>query len=716
MPRSSLLVALIALVSTYAFFYEYRPPFRQVHIPYDLPGYHYPLAGYAFESIKAGRWPQWDPTVYSGMDFTANVQAALFYPGTWLMFLGNWNRDRLSFQALQDQTLVHVWVAFMLFYFWMRGKKLHDLASILGAAVYAFSGYLCLQLQHFGLVAAYTWFPLALLGIDQIVAQGRWRPLWKVVAASALIFFAGYPPMWVVFAIVTGVYALARPRGWKIAPAVAAALAVSLLLCAVQILPTRALTEFRTPEAHYGSGYKDPMFYLSYVSPNYYNFGPKVPVETNPGKEYLYLGAPGLAGLALAFVALRRRAREVAPAFAVLGVSLILLMNPFDLVWNTVRHVDLLYDVVRDWYYLSGVTLGVAALTAHGLNAFLSRPGSPRSPWLQRGAMFLMGTWAMIELLRWTNDAFPYGPAALIDPAITLAIFALGLYAFRAQQGELRIWAGAALLICAGVDYKVFGTSKRFDADTGPGPRYEAHHFTAMSDVTLALMKANNTYRVLLEEFAPQPSEFRFLGLLIPQGADPFFSKQYRDFVKRNGTFVTDREFHIDPANIEALRVLGVRYVITAERGSRYQQLENDPRFRFAGPNDNYYKIYEYTDFRPPYGLDWPGEAGLQSWQPERRVFTVDSTAGGPFTFSEQFFPGWSATIDGRPATIERWSGAFQSVQVPGGRHRVEFQYRTPYLKLGAGISLCTFLGLVMWGLSTPLRSRLRGSATEPRA
>jgi len=151
------LVAFIALVCTYAFFYEYRPPFRQVHIPYDLPGYHYPLAAYAFESIKAGRWPQWDPTVYSGMDFSANIQAALYYPGTWLMFLGNLGRERLSFQALEDQTLVHVWLAFMLFYFWMRCRKLHEMASILGAAVYAFSGFLCLQLQHLGLVVPYAW-------------------------------------------------------------------------------------------------------------------------------------------------------------------------------------------------------------------------------------------------------------------------------------------------------------------------------------------------------------------------------------------------------------------------------------------------------------------------------------------------------------------------------------------------------------------------------
>jgi len=390
----------------------------------------------------------------------------------------------------------------------------------------------------------------------------------------------------------------------------------------------------------------------------------------------------------------------------VLAACLFFLMNPFDLVLNAVRHSDLLFDVVRDWYYLAGVTLAAAALAAHGLDAFLSRPGGSRSPWLLRGALFLMGTWAMLELFRWTADAFPYGPASLIDPAITLALFSLGLYVFRAQKGELRMWVGVALLISAGVDYKVFGTSKRFDSDQGSGPRYETGKFTAMSDKNLAAMQTNpKTHRILLEEYAPQPSEFRFLGLLIPQGADPFFTKQYRDFVKKNGTFMSDREFRIDPANIEALHVLGVRYVITAERGSRYAQLKADPRFHQVLPDDNYYKVYEYDDFRAPYGLDWPGKADLQTWQPEHRVFSLDSPTGGPFTFSEQFFPGWTATIDAQPATIERWNIAFQSVQVPSGRHTVEFQYQTPYLKLGALISLLTLLGLLVWMFSSRSKS-----------
>jgi hypothetical protein len=78
-------IAVASLFFTLAFFIEYTPTFhnaRRVHIPFDLEAYHYPLADYAYQSIHQGRFPQWDPTIYTGLNFTGNIQAALFYPPT----------------------------------------------------------------------------------------------------------------------------------------------------------------------------------------------------------------------------------------------------------------------------------------------------------------------------------------------------------------------------------------------------------------------------------------------------------------------------------------------------------------------------------------------------------------------------------------------------------------------------------------------------------
>ena len=54
-------VAILSLLFTVLFFIEYTPLLRRVHIPFDLEGFHYPLAGYAFQAIHQGRFPLWDP-------------------------------------------------------------------------------------------------------------------------------------------------------------------------------------------------------------------------------------------------------------------------------------------------------------------------------------------------------------------------------------------------------------------------------------------------------------------------------------------------------------------------------------------------------------------------------------------------------------------------------------------------------------------------------
>jgi len=245
----------------FPFFFEYLPPFRRVLLPFDLQSYHYPQLDYAFQALRHGTFPQWDPTIYCGQSFVGNINAALFYPPTWLMFAANLGRPALSYQSLEDLVLAHVWLAFFLCYLWLRNKKLAELASILGAAVFAYSGYMLNQLQHLGLVAGYAWMPLGLWGIDEAIQQKRWQPLWKPMVASTLCLLAGYPPTWFVFVVCMLSYAACR---WKVAVGVVLAIASSLVIAAVQVFPTYEATAMKAFEPSYGLGFRNPEAYISY--------------------------------------------------------------------------------------------------------------------------------------------------------------------------------------------------------------------------------------------------------------------------------------------------------------------------------------------------------------------------------------------------------------------------------------------------------------------
>jgi hypothetical protein len=694
-------IALASFVFTYLFFFEYIPPVRWVHIPYDLNGFHYPLADYAFQRLRHGHFPQWDPTIYAGMSFVSNIQAALFYPPTWIMFLFNLGRERLSYQSMEDLEIAQVWAGFFLCYLWLRGKRLAELPCVLGAGVFAYSGYMCTQLQHFGLVGAYIWMPLALWGIDQAVERRSWRPLWKVAAASALAFLAGYPPTWMVFAVAVGAYSLAS--GWRGKAGLVtiggtiAALVFSLLLSAIQILPTWETTALRQPENHYGLGIKDWDMILSYVLPNFFNFGLNMPVLTNPGKNYFYLGVPALLGLPLLIQ--RRRFRDLAPPLAILAATLVMAINPYGVVWNVIQHSTLLPDIVRDWYFLAGVSLAFAPLTAFALDDFLARKGGAPS-WLAPSSIAVMAVWALYELYRWKSQSLAAGWHSGVYLLVTLAIFGAGMYAVRAEQGRRRMRVALALILFVGIDYKGFGTSKRFDAGGGDAQRFSSTSFPGMMPDVYEQLRTHNDYRILGDaDSGPLPNDYRHLGLITPQGFDPLFPTPFRKMVETYGNFRTDRLFDVDPENYDALKLFGVRYVISSEGSPVFPKLKDNPHYRLLGFTPTFYKVYEYLDAQPPFS--WEGSAGAEvtrrTWEPENRTFQVRASVEGKLALHEQFFPGWMATIDGRSAAVEPWAGAFQAVMVPAGDHIVEFRYRSRLLGVGAGISLIALIALAFW-------------------
>src|SRR5262249_52149539 len=156
----------------------------------------------AFQALKEGRLPEWDPTIYCGMSFAGNLQAALFYPPNWLLYLFNSPRMGISFKSIEFFVALHFATAFLLTYGWLRFRQFERVACLLGAVTFAFSGYIMGDIQHLGISNGYTWFPLALWGIDQ-------RSIPKTAAACALCFLAGYPSTWLALCATTAVYALA---------------------------------------------------------------------------------------------------------------------------------------------------------------------------------------------------------------------------------------------------------------------------------------------------------------------------------------------------------------------------------------------------------------------------------------------------------------------------------------------------------------------------
>lgn len=89
-----------------------------------------------------------------------------------------------------------------------------------------------------------------------------------------------------------------------------------------------------------------------------------------------------------------------------------------------------------------------------------------------------------------------------------------------------------------------------------------------------------------------------------------------------------------------------------------------------------------------------PGTCTAASPVPEHVTLDCTSTTGGWAVLLEATGPGWSATVDGVASPIAPADALFRAVRVDAGAHRIEFTYRTPWLRAGAGIACLAWLTL----------------------
>jgi hypothetical protein len=101
---------------------------------------------------------------------------------------------------------------------------------------------------------------------------------------------------------------------------------------------------------------------------------------------------------------------------------------------------------------------------------------------------------------------------------------------------------------------------------------------------------------------------------------------------------------------------------------------------------------------------DLPPECQIREYLPERVRIEAVSAAPAILVLSDTHMPGWTATVNGRPARILYANAAFRAVEIPAGRSEVEFRYVTPGLRAGLAVSAAALAAIA--ALSWPRRRR----------
>ncbi|HSD82474.1 MAG TPA: hypothetical protein VLG46_01370, partial [Anaerolineae bacterium] len=90
---------------------------------------------FGLSELQQGRWPLWMPCVDSGYPYFADPQAASFYPPALINYAGHLigGASEFSLEALQLEAALHVLLAAVLTYLFLRGEVGSRLAALIGS-------------------------------------------------------------------------------------------------------------------------------------------------------------------------------------------------------------------------------------------------------------------------------------------------------------------------------------------------------------------------------------------------------------------------------------------------------------------------------------------------------------------------------------------------------------------------------------------------------
>ena len=101
-------------------------------------------------------------------------------------------------------------------------------------------------------------------------------------------------------------------------------------------------------------------------------------------------------------------------------------------------------------------------------------------------------------------------------------------------------------------------------------------------------------------------------------------------------------------------------------------------------------------DHSGPAVVDSLAKATLFNYQPNELEYEVESTTGGVVVFSEIYYPGWTATLDGQPLQLGRVNYVLRAAYVPSGKHVLHMEYKPASVTLTETIAYIAIIILLL--------------------
>ncbi|PKV62580.1 YfhO family protein [Pontibacter ramchanderi] len=361
-------------------------------------------------------------------------------------------------------------------------------------------------------------------------------------------------------------------------------------------------------------------------------------------------------------------------------------------LYKVIRDRDLIKDLDKKLLISGGITAGVCLLV-----------------WLFAGSASFVGavdpqlqqSYFPLDAIRADRESMMRSDALRSFAFIALALGLLYFY-LKGKLSSTVAMAGIGLLIL--VD--LWSVNKRYLNDGDFEKRVVENYFQPTKADQMILQDKDPHYRVL---YLPNPFN---------DARTSYFHKSvggYHGAKLRRYQDVIDR--HIVQNNLEVLRMLNTRYVITGD--------PQQPVQRVPGALGNAWFVSEVKTVNNPdeeiealNGLDASTTAvvdvskfktsatsynaegstiELTDYQPNALTYAVNAAQAGLAVFSEVYYAdGWQAYLDGKPVDHIRVNYILRAMEVPAGKHTIEFKFEPKSYAIGNTVSLISSILLLV--------------------
>jgi LPXTG-motif cell wall-anchored protein len=113
--------------------------------------------------------------------------------------------------------------------------------------------------------------------------------------------------------------------------------------------------------------------------------------------------------------------------------------------------------------------------------------------------------------------------------------------------------------------------------------------------------------------------------------------------------------------------------------------------------------VRQFRDFEvssPPkfsFSKDSLSTIKLDLYKPNHLIYTSNNSNEGFAVFSEIYYKhGWKATIDGAATPIYKVDYTLRGIEIPKGKHTIEFKFEPQVIKTGSTIALFSSIGMIL--------------------